>query len=99
MDELQYLAFLAARKATADLRNETARSTLPTRAVPSERQWRHWRRRQPRHGGTVEIEPDVPERAAPRSFGPLPVVILRRALRLRGERRGPRHGSAGAAVP
>ncbi len=44
MDELQYLAFLAARKATADLRNEAARSTLPTRAVPSERHWRHWRR-------------------------------------------------------
>jgi hypothetical protein len=45
MDELQYVAFLAARKATHDLRDKTLHPARPTRAVPSEQRWRPWRSR------------------------------------------------------
>jgi hypothetical protein len=40
MDELQYLAILAARKTVNDLIGETLHPVRPARAVPSERRWR-----------------------------------------------------------
>lgn len=44
MDELQYLAILAARKTVNDLIDETLHPARGARAVPSERRWRRWRR-------------------------------------------------------
>jgi hypothetical protein len=45
MDELQYLAILAARKTVSDLIDETLHPARTTaRAVPSEHRWRRWRR-------------------------------------------------------
>jgi len=44
MDELQYLAILAARKTGNDLIGETLHPARAARAVPSERRWRRWRR-------------------------------------------------------
>jgi hypothetical protein len=44
MDELQYLAILAARKTVSDLIDETLHPARVTRTVPSERRWRRWRR-------------------------------------------------------
>lgn len=44
MDELQYLAILAARKTVNDLIDETLHPARVARTVPSERRWRHWRR-------------------------------------------------------
>ena len=43
MDELQYLAILAARKTVNDLIDETLHPARAGRAVPSERRWRRWR--------------------------------------------------------
>jgi hypothetical protein len=44
MDELQYLAILAARKTVNDLIDETLHPSRVGRTVPSERRWRRWRR-------------------------------------------------------
>jgi hypothetical protein len=44
MDELQYLAILAARKTVSDLIDETLHPARVARTVPSERRWRRWRR-------------------------------------------------------
>ena len=51
MDELQYLAILAARKTVNDLIDETLHPARPARAVRSERRWRRQLTRTPRLRG------------------------------------------------